>query len=1092
MPSLPAFAFSVLGFLAGVDDAPLAPAALQCESKVDPLAIDAQRPRFSWEVSDPRRGAVQSAYEIAVTDGAASVWASGKVASGETCQIEYAGKPLASFHRYAWKVRTYDADGHASPWSDEASFGTGALDPKDWQAQWIGDPTPAPPVHPERNGFRTNFSKDPNERKWIQIDFGGPGIFDEVRLHPAHPKGEDPKKAYLFPLQVEVWISNDPTFAKNQVRVFYQVDDDIQDPGSAPFVFKAKETHYKSQYVRLIVTKSPEIEGKGAAFALAELELLRDGGEVSTQALFTASDSVENGAWGILNLNDGEKTSQPLRGYEPLPAPTLRKEFEIAAPAARATLYASALGVHAIRINGKRVGEDELSPGWTDYGQRVPYLAYDVTGLLHSGKNAIAVQLADGWYAGRLGLSWIAPNSTPRAIYGRLPRFFAQLEVDPAGGGGHRTFTTDATWRATTAGPVREADLLDGERYDARAELRGVDEVGFDDSKWANAIVASDVHPHLEALACEPVHVVQTKKAVALTEPSPGTWIFDLGQNMGGWCRLNVRAPAGTEIKLRHGEMLDKDGTLYTANLRSAAQTDHFVAAGPRKDAEVEVFEPRFTYHGFRYVEVTGLPSKPELEDLVGCAVGNGARYAGTFHASEPMLDKIWSNIHWTLRANVGSVPTDCPQRDERLGWMGDVAAVAQTAVFQRDLASYFSKWTQDIRDAQATDGRFPDFAPHPYGKNERFTGTPAWGDAGVIVPWTSWVNYGDRRIVEANLDAMLRWLEHVRSKNPDLLWKNDRGNDYGDWLNGDTLVHEGWPKTGASTPGEVLGTAYFARSAALVAKMAAAIGRTEDAKKCADLAEGIRAAFRKAFVSEDGKIAGNSQGAYALALDFDLLDAAGRKTAFDRLAKNVEGAYGGHLSTGFASTLPALVELSKGGRHDLAAKLVLGKTFPSWGYEIENGATTLWERWDGFVKDRGFQDPGMNSFDHYAFGAVGEWMMRMLAGIDFDPEHPGWSRFTIHPRPCAGLASVHAERASIRGRIVSGWSLAEGAFDLEVAIPANTSATVVLPARDGAKLEEGGRPIADAAPNVKVLSVKDGEATLDVRAGRYKFRSVP
>jgi alpha-L-rhamnosidase len=289
-----------------------------------------------------------------------------------------------------------------------------------------------------------------------------------------------------------------------------------------------------------------------------------------------------------------------------------------------------------------------------------------------------------------------------------------------------------------------------------------------------------------------------------------------------------------------------------------------------------------------------------------------------------------------------------------------------------------------------------------------------------------------------------------------------------------------------------VLGTAYFARSAALVGKMAAAVGRTEDAKKCSELAEGIRAAFRKAFVSEDGKVAGDSQGAYALALDFDLLDGPSRKAAFDRLAKNVEEVYGGHLSTGFASTLPALVELSKGGRHDLAAKLVLDKTFPSWGYEIENGATTLWERWDGFVKDRGFQDPGMNSFDHYAFGAVGEWMMRMLAGIELDPAHPGWSRFTIHPRPCAGVSSLHAERASIRGRIVSGWTLSDGAFELEVAIPANTSATVVLPARDASKLEEGGHPIVDSAPHVKVLSVKDGEATLDVAAGRYKFRSQP
>lgn len=1092
MIAFPALALLLLCGPLPAQDAPLAPADLRCEYKVDPLAIDATKPRFSWEVSDPRRGAEQSAYEIVVAEGAKSVWTSGKTASRETCQIEYGGAPLESFHRYAWKVRTYDAEGRESPWSADASFGTGALDPAAWKAQWIGDATPAPPMHPARNGYHSPFTKTADGSPWIQIDFGDKTTFDEIRLYPAHPydapktKDSGTDHAFLFPIQLKVWGSDEPTFEKTPLKLFDETFRDIADPGKEPFVLHSTTTHWTMRFLRVGATKLAELEGRGFAFALAEVEVYKDGTLVSNQATFSARDSIENGAWSVVNLNDGETESHGPRGYEPLPAPFLRKEFALDAPAARATLYASALGLYDVRINGKRVGESELAPGWTDYDVRVPYLAYDVTGLLRSGKNAIAVQLADGWYAGRLGLSWEAPGGPARAIYGRKPAFFGQLEIEPPAGAARRTIATDATWRSTTAGPVREADLLDGELYDARAELRGADEPGFDDSKWSAVLVAKDLHPRLEALAGEPVKIVQTKKPVAIQEKKPGVHVFDLGQNMVGWCRLRVRAPAGTEIRLRHGEMLDADGALYTANLRGAAQTDRYVAAG----VEGETFEPRFTYHGFRYVEVTGLPSKPELEDLVGCAVGNGARYAGTFHASEPLLDKIWSNIHWTLRGNLLSLPTDCPQRDERLGWMGDIAAIAQTAVSQRELAGFFAKWTADVRDAQASDGRFPDFAPHPYGKDARFTGTPAWGDAGVIVPWTAYENYGDRRIVEQNLDAMLRWLEWIRSKNPDLVWRNARGNDYGDWLNGDTLVHEGWPKSGASTPGEVLGTAYFANSAALVAKMAAAVGRTDDAKRCGELAEGIRAAFRKAFVSADGKVQGDSQGAYALALHFDLLDDAMRKLTLERLAKNVEETYGGHLSTGFASTLPALVALSNGGRHDLAAKLVLDHRFPSWGYTIDNGATTLWERWDGFVKDRGFQDAGMNSFNHYAFGAVGEWMVRMLAGIDLDPESPGWSRFRIHPRPCAGVNSLRAERATIHGHIVSSWTTNDQGFELEVGIPPNTSATVVIPAKDGAKIEEGGRPVAEAAPNVRVVSVKDGEATLEVRAGKYKFRS--
>ncbi len=1079
---------------ATAQDHPLAPTHLRCEYHVDPLDLGERKPRFSWEVVDPRRGAVQSAYQIVVvksrqdlpaSPAGQTAWDSGKVASRETCQIEYAGPALESFQHYSWKVRTYDGQGRASPWSEPAVFGMGPLAPADWKAQWIGDASPLPPDVPANNGFHSQFSDKEDDQKWVQIDLGAPTPFDGFRIYPARPYDWADTPGFLFPLKLKIWVADDPLFAGTFMKLVDKTYIDLPNPGTEPLALPIQNATYKVRYVRLGATKLGRIEGKGCAFALAEMEITNGGQVISRGAKATASDSIETGGWGVANLTDGDTVSHGPKGRDPLAAPILRKELALAAPISRATLFASALGLYEIRINGRRVGEDQLAPGWTDYSVRVPYRAYDVTALLHAGKNAIAAQGADGWYAGRLGLPGTLPGGPPRGIYGRKPRFLAQMEIEH-GSGARETVATDGSWRSSTAGPVRSTDLLDGEVYDARAEIAGFDSPGFDDSKWEPAEVSTDLHPQLDAPASEPAKIVQVLKPVAMKEPKPGVFVFDLGQNMVGWCRLKISAPAATEVTLRHAEMTEDDGSIYTANLRTASQTDRYLCRG----GGAEVFEPRFTCHGFRYVEVTGLPGKPALSDLEGCVVSNSAGDAGTFHASDPLLDRLWTNIQWTLRGNAISIPTDCPQRDERMGWMGDIAAFAQTAAFQRDLAGFFGKWIQDVRDAQADDGRYPDFAPHPYGRNERCTGTPAWGDAGVIVPWVAFLNYGDRRLVEAHLDSMIRWVEWVRSNNPDLVWKNARGSDYRDWLNGDEIAHEGWPKTGGATTGEVLATAYFAHSARLVSRMAASVGRAADAKHFGELSEGIRAAFRKAFVAEDGKIQGDAQGGYALALDFDLLTQAQQDHALARLVENIEKAYDGHLSTGFTSTLPAMLELSRRGHVELATKLALDHRFPSWGYAVDNGATTLWERWDGYVKERGLQDASMNSFNHYAFGAIGEWMMRVLAGLEPDEEHPGWERFTVHPRPSAGITSVKAEHATIRGRIVSAWSREGGTFRLEVTIPANTSAAVIVPAKDAASVSEGGRPLSEAAPHVRLVSVQAGEAVLDVRAGSYHFES--
>jgi alpha-L-rhamnosidase len=459
---------------------------------------------------------------------------------------------------------------------------------------------------------------------------------------------------------------------------------------------------------------------------------------------------------------------------------------------------------------------------------------------------------------------------------------------------------------------------------------------------------------------------------------------------------------------------------------------------------------------------------------------------AGRFDSSSPLLNQLWRNIVWTQRDNMHGVPTDCPQRDERLGWMGDIQVFAQTAIFNFDMAAFFKKWVADVRDAQADDGRFPDFAPHPFGRNERFSGAPGWGDAGVVVPWRAYENYGDTRILADQFTAAARWIEFVRKKNPTLLWKNARGNDYGDWLSGDTLVAEGWPKTGGEVPKEVFATAMFAHSTDLVARMARVLGRTDDARQYGELFEQIKTAFNTAYVGADGRITGDTQAGYALALSFDLLPASLRPPAVNWMLAGIK-AYKGHMSTGFHSSYRMMLELSRAGRSDVAYQLALEKTFPSWGYSIENGATTIWERWDGYVKGRGFQDKGMNSFNHYAIGAVGEWLYRVVLGINPDPAQPAWGHVIIRPSPGGGLTRARGAYESIRGPIAVAWQQEYGALTLDVSIPPNVTATVFVPAKDVAGVSESGRP-ARNAEGVSFTRMEDGAAVFEVGSGRYQF----
>ena len=774
---------------------------------------------------------------------------------------------------------------------------------------------------------------------------------------------------------------------------------------------------------------------------------------------------------------------------KPGPSPMVRKSFKLAGQIKRAIAYASALGLYELHVNGKRVGDQVLSPEWTDYNKRIQYQAYDVTGMLQAGQNAIGAMLGEGWYAGRVGLTQVVKDGPVRHLYGDRPRLLVQLQVELADGR-MEIIATDGTWRYTTDGPIRHADVLDGEMYDAGREMPGWDTAAFDDSAWKPVDVLEKAKGRLVAQPNEPIRVTKQLRPVSVTEVKPGVWVFNIGQNLAGWCKLRVREPAGTIIRLRHAEMLDEDGTIYRTNLRmpkdggptGARQEDRFIAKGGVE----EVFEPHFTYHGFQYVEVVGLTTTPTLDSVTACAVHSAAPDAGCFESSSPMLNQLFSNIFWTQRDNLPSIPTDCPQRDERLGWTGDMQVFSQTAMFNMDMAAFFTKWVPDLRDAQADDGRFPDVAPHPFDPNERFSGVAAWGDVGTVVPWRVWLNYGDKRLLAEHFQSAARWVEWIHSNNPDLVWRNKRHNDYGDWLHGDTLKAEGWPRTGGEVPKEIFATAFFAYSTELVARMASVLGLKQEAGKYANLATAIREAFCRHFVHVDGRLCGDTQAGYALALAFDLLPENLRPAAAKHMVDGVS-RYKGHMSTGFNSTIRMMLELTRWGYNDVAYELVNCKTFPSWGYMIENGATTIWERWDGYVKGRGFQDAGMNSFCHYAIGAVGEWMYRVILGINPDEREVGYKHVVIRPIPGGGLTHAKGEYNSIRGKITTAWKREGNRLCLEVTIPPNTAATVYVPAKDAAAVTEGGTAAAQAA-GVKFVRMEDGCAVYEVGSGEYRF----
>jgi alpha-L-rhamnosidase len=771
--------------------------------------------------------------------------------------------------------------------------------------------------------------------------------------------------------------------------------------------------------------------------------------------------------WITTNLPEDEKKSNP--------APMMRREFLVNGKkkVERARLYASAMGLYELELNGKRVGEEYFTPGWTAYDFRYQYQTYDVTGQLKSGANCLGAMLGDGWFRGRSG--W----EGRRDLYGRKLALFAQLVIRYTDGT-QEIVTSDENWKAAT-GAVVWSDIYDGEEYDARLEKAGWSAAGFDDKDWKTVTVMDAPKAKIVAPAGLPVKKIEELKVAKVLKTPAGDTVLDMGQNMVGWVKFRVTAPAGTAISLRHAEVLDKSGNFYTANLRTAKETIQYTTRG----GGTEVYEPHFTFQGFRYVAVGGWPGEVKPEDFTGVVVHSAMERTGTFESSSTLLNQLEHNIIWGQKGNFVDVPTDCPQRDERLGWTGDAQVFAPTASFNFDTAAFYTKWLRDVALDQEDDGAVPYVIPNAltHATRKGAAASAGWADVAVVLPWTVYQAFGDKRILEEQYPSMKAWVEYMRRQAGEKsIWSN--GFSFGDWLAFATTRSD-YP--GATTAKDFLQTAYFARSTELLAKTAAVLGKREDAAEYAALEEKIRAAFVKEFVTPNGRLSSDTQTAYAMALEFDLLPEAMRAGAAARLAEDVRAFK--HLTTGFLGTPVLCKALSDYGYLDEAYMLLNRTEYPSWLYPVTQGATTIWERWDGQKPDGSFQDVGMNSFNHYAYGAIGDWMYRVVAGLALDEAAPGYKHILIEPRPGGGLTKAGTSVESMYGLVASSWEIGDGKMTLKIEVPANTTAMVRLPNAKLAEVSEGGKPLEGRTGISRTRQIQDA-VVLEVGSGKYLFES--
>lgn len=749
------------------------------------------------------------------------------------------------------------------------------------------------------------------------------------------------------------------------------------------------------------------------------------------------------------------------------PSPLLRKEFAPGKSVQSATAFITAHGMYEAYINGRRVGDAYLTPGWTVYPKRLQYQTYDVTNLLSSGKNAIAVTLGSGWYRGFIGFS----NS--RNFYGKDISLLFQLNINYSDGT-TETIISDGSWKSST-GEIRSSEIYLGEVIDARQKKDGWMQAGYNDNEWSGVKLAEFSKANLVATYNEPVKKHELFRPVKFITTPRGEKVIDFGQNLVGWPIIKLSGKAGDTITISHAEVLDKKGNFYTENLRAATSVDKYVLKG----GGAETFEPHFTFHGFRYIRIEGLKGEIDTANFSAVALYSDMKPTGSFTSSHQLINQLQHNIQWGQKGNFVDIPTDCPQRDERLGWTGDAQVFARTAAYNMNVNSFFAKWLKDVAADQQPNGSVPFVIPNVLGPGAG--ASTGWADAATIIPWNMYQVYGDKRILEDQYPSMKAWVDYMKNQSKNDLWNT--GFHFGDWLS--FMQDNDLMGRSAITDKYLIAQCFWAHSTQLLINTAKVLGKNEDAEQYTAQLKKIKDAFLKEYVTSTGRLVSGTQTAYVLALNFDMLPDSMRAATADRLAQNITN-YGNHLTTGFLGTPYLCHVLSRFGKTDVAYQLLLRENYPSWLYPVKMGATTIWERWNGIRPDSTFEPASMNSFNHYAYGAIGDWMYRVVAGLNTDDDKPGYKHIIIKPTPGGNFTNVAADLQTYYGKVSSGWKLEGENATYSIEIPANTRATIYIPSGSGI-VTEGGKPLENRK-EFGAVSKEDKYLKFEVGSGSYSF----
>ncbi|MGN8069430.1 alpha-L-rhamnosidase [Mucilaginibacter sp. SG564] len=747
------------------------------------------------------------------------------------------------------------------------------------------------------------------------------------------------------------------------------------------------------------------------------------------------------------------------------PSPMFRKAFKLDHKIRAAHLYITAHGVFEAQINGKRVGNDYFAPGWTSYNKRLQYQVYDVTSLLRRGDNATGVTIGDGWYRGYT-------YNRRKNVYGKKLALLYQLEIVYTNGK-RETITSDKSWKVAY-GPIRSSSFFDGEVYDARKEKNGWTDPLYKDATWDTVKTDESIKSNLITTIGPTVKKHEKFLPLKVLTTPAGEKVIDFGQNLVGWVQFKLKAKTGDTIHLFHAEVLDQKGNFYTKNLRTAKQEITYVF----KSDSAESYEPHFTFQGFRYLKVVGYNGPLDSTNVAAYAVYSDMAQTGKFSTSNPLVNQLQHNIQWGQKGNFVDVPTDCPQRDERMGWTGDAQAFARTATFNMDVAGFFTKWLKDLSADQHKDGAVPYVIPNVL--DSVSSAASGWSDVATIAPWTIYLAYGDKQVLQQQYESMKAWVGYIQMHSRNYLW--DTGNHFGDWL---FYAGTNYADGAALTDKNLIAQAFYAYSTQLLINAARILQRGDDVQKYTQLLYNIKKAFQSEYVTPNGRMISGTQTSYVLALSFDLLPENLRESAAKRLVNNIQD-YDEHITTGFLGTPYICHVLSRFGHTDIAYDLLMKESYPSWLYPVKHGATTIWERWDGIKPDGSFEDPEMNSFNHYAYGAIGDWMYRVIAGINTDENSPGFHKIIISPHPGGKLTSAQAELETLYGKVKSAWSIDNGIFTLDVIVPPNTTAEIVLPSVTD-QITEGGLDINTIKEITGIQKIGNDEH-LNIGSGTYHF----